>query len=319
LRNGKLDEAIACYEKSIQLNLNNYWSNLQLGHAFTAKGETDKAISHYRRVCYQKTIRSKPDLLHKIWNLDKQRKPDFLIIGVGKGGTTSLYQYLAEHPQILPTAHKEIDFFSNHFKQGIDWYLSHFPPIFDHQKFLSGEAPASYLSHADVPQKVYSLLPGVKLIVLLRNPADRAISHYYHHVRDQQEDRSLEEAVISEIRLLQQVAEANLENQSEIAGALGYVLHGLYFYALKRWMTVFPREQFLILKSENLYTNPSDVMGQVYQFLGLPQQSLSKYPNHYPGFYRSSPDNSVRSMLMEYFRPYNDRLESYLEMPFNWQ
>src|SRR5687768_13237463 len=100
-----------------------------------------------------------------------RRLPDFLIIGAQRGGTTSLYRYLTEHPEIDPAVRKEIHFFSRHHEQGLDWYRAHFPRR--DESSLVGEASPNYLVHPDVPARVAAALPRVKLIALLRNPVDR--------------------------------------------------------------------------------------------------------------------------------------------------
>ncbi|WP_287276577.1 MULTISPECIES: sulfotransferase domain-containing protein [unclassified Okeania] len=114
--------------------------------------------------------------------------PSFIIIGAQKRGTTSLYNYMIEHPQILPASKKELHFFNwvskpgNRKKpEGVDWYLSQFPTIPDGKNLITGEATPDYLVDPHTPQRMFNLVPDVKLIVLLRNPIDRAVSHYHHN------------------------------------------------------------------------------------------------------------------------------------------
>ena len=117
--------------------------------------------------------------------------PDFLISGAQRGGTTSLYNYLQAHPCFeLPTT-KELHFFDRKFHRGLAWYRAHFPTYLEKcfaqriqgRAFLTGEATPNYLFHPLVSRRVAEVLPRVKLIVLLRNPVDRAFSHY-HHILD---------------------------------------------------------------------------------------------------------------------------------------
>lgn len=103
--------------------------------------------------------------------------PNFIIIGAQKGGTSSMFSYLKQHPQLQLPDIKEIHFFDNNYQKGSTWYKSHFPLIIVKNK-LTGEASPYYLFHPHVPQRVIQLCPKVKLIVMLRNPADRAYSHY---------------------------------------------------------------------------------------------------------------------------------------------
>ena len=117
--------------------------------------------------------------------------PDFLIIGTQRGGTTSLYHYLQAHPCIRPASTKEVHFFDTKFHKGLAWYRGHFPTRIEQSSvnrlhghsLMTGEATALYLFHPHAPKRVAKALPFVKLIVLLRNPVDRALSHYYHAIK----------------------------------------------------------------------------------------------------------------------------------------
>src|SRR5690348_1015601 len=132
--------------------------------------------------------------------------PDFLIIGTQRGGTTSLYHYLQAHPCIGPASTKEVHFFDMRFHKGLAWYRGHFPSRIDQyaveqahgHSLVTGEATALYLFHPHAPKRVAEALPSVKLIVLLRNPVNRALSHYYHAVKHGQETLSFEEAIQGE-------------------------------------------------------------------------------------------------------------------------
>src|SRR5438552_2173012 len=98
-------------------------------------------------------------------------KPQFIIIGAQRCGTTSLYNYLIKHADVMPAATKEIHFFDLNYRKGIDWYYSQFPDHYHGR--ITGEASPYYLFHPHVAGRIKAALPGVKLIVLLRNPTDR--------------------------------------------------------------------------------------------------------------------------------------------------
>src|SRR5579885_2674785 len=127
--------------------------------------------------------------------------PDFIIIGTQRGGTTSLYAYLGQHPQIAPAVIKEVHFFDNNYERGVGWYRTQFPFLIEksiaknigQQNFITGEASPYYLFHPHVPERAAKVVPGAKLIVLLRNPIDRAYSHYYHEVELGHEKLSFEQ------------------------------------------------------------------------------------------------------------------------------
>jgi len=132
--------------------------------------------------------------------------PDFLIIGAQRCGTTSLFNYLSQHPDIYPSFPKEVHYFSNYYKKGTAWYRSHFPltwqkkyrELVQGRKFMTGEATPYYFSHPHAPRRIFNALPKVRLFLLLRNPVDRAFSHYQYEVKMGIESLSFEEAIDKE-------------------------------------------------------------------------------------------------------------------------
>ncbi len=116
--------------------------------------------------------------------------PDFIIIGVHKGGTTALYHYLADHPQVVRATAKELHYFYRHHDGDHLSYRAMLPTTAQmslvarrHGTALTGEASPSYISHPHIPARVHAMVPNVKLIALLRNPVARAISAFHHLVR----------------------------------------------------------------------------------------------------------------------------------------
>ncbi|MBD1869399.1 tetratricopeptide repeat protein [Cyanobacteria bacterium FACHB-471] len=318
LQPGRLEEATFCYQKAIQLNPSNFWNYFQLGNVFSTQKKINEAIPYYQQACYQKLIKTKPDLANYSWQFGSSHKPDFFILGVGKAGTTSLYKYLVKHPQVLPALQKEVNFFSHYFDEGLPWYLAQFPCEIEGLKFLTGEATPCYLAFPEADQKLFSLFPDAKLILLLRNPVDRTISHYHDIVRAHYEERSLETAIFSELEILKDATEETLTDGSYFSKSWSYVLNSLYVYSIRRWTKLFPKENFLIIKSEDLYANPAKVVADTFNFLGLPNYQLNKYKNYYPGDYKSPVSESLRRTLADYFKPHNQMLEEYLGIEFNW-
>jgi len=178
--------------------------------------------------------------------------PQFIILGVQKGGTNSLYHYLCQHPQIVAATKKEIHFFSLNYAQGLDWYKSQFSPEADGKYLLTGEGSPYYLFHPLVPQRLYESFPETRLIVLLRNPVDRAISHYYWQVKLGYESLSLEDAIHTEPQRLAGELEKISENPTYYSfhhQHYSYLSRGMYAEQLQRWMKLFPLKQFLIIRS----------------------------------------------------------------------
>jgi tetratricopeptide (TPR) repeat protein len=328
VRQNKLDEVENLCREVVAAKPEAFWPYLNLGEALTRQGKIAEAIDFYRTVSYKQSFAS---LISKRtgkmpvpqedtgkmpvpqnWNLKPVKVPNFIIIGCQRCGTTSLYTYLAQHPQILTPIKKEMDFFSWHFDRGIDWYLAHFPPMPPGEQFLTGEASPSYFDSREAPERLYSLFPEAKLIVLLRNPVDRAISQFYRLTGLNWEARSLDRVISDEIERLNQNPEYIIGEEPG-----NYLARGRYIEFIKNWRTFFPREQLLILKSEDFYAGAATTVKQVLEFLDLPEYQLSEYQNANPGSYQPV-NESVRDWLRDYFRPYNQQLEEYLSTNFNW-
>ena len=179
--------------------------------------------------------------------------PDFLVIGAMKAATSAIYSYLVQHPRVIRRAPKEINFFSYEYEKGLDWYLSNFVAKQDLPKdkhFLIGDASPSYLNVKEVPQLVKEHFPNVKLIVSLRNPTERAISQYHHHVtRVGDERRSIEETFSrSEVEKAREVlplikGDKHRINQhiQKYGNTALYLLLGQYVSQLRNWLEFFPR------------------------------------------------------------------------------
>jgi hypothetical protein len=247
--------------------------------------------------------------------------PDFLVIGVMKGGTTSFFNYLAQHPQINPPFRKEIKFFDIHYSQGLDWYRAHFPLRFKMKSgMLTGEATPYYIFHPTAPERVAKVLPNVKLIALLRNPVDRAYSHYNHMVRVGREPLSFEEAIAREAERLDGEAEKIIADPRYSTFKhlhYSYLARGRYIEQLEKWFALFPRRQILILPSEELYTSPATAYRQAVEFLGLSAWEPDDFSVYKQGVYEQMP-YAVRQHLVDYYRPYNQRLYDCLNMTFDW-
>src|SRR4051812_46716716 len=130
--------------------------------------------------------------------------PDFIIIGVQKGGTSSLFEYLKQHPNIKTSVVKEVHYYDSDYKKGMKWYRSFFPLNEKNKKIIYGEASPYYFFHPLVPERIYKDNPNIKLILLLRDPVDRAYSHYQMERRKGREKlKSFEEAILKETERIQ--------------------------------------------------------------------------------------------------------------------
>jgi len=168
---------------------------------------------------------------------------------------------------------------------------------------------------------VYNLIPKVKLIVLLRNPIDRAYSHYQMEVDHGDEKLSFEDAIEQEENRINEDMK-RMENDEKYYSVnfyrKSYLTRGIYVNQLKRWFEYFPKEQFLILKSEDFYEKTSEVYQQVLEFLDLPKFELNSFKPYKMRKY-SSISSETRKKLTDYFKQYNESLYQLLNRSFRWE
>lgn len=255
--------------------------------------------------------------------------PDFLIIGTQKGGTASLWRYLLQHPHVYRAARKEVHFFDINYMKGARWYRAQFPcKCFDRYSTLvhghgiiTGEATPDYIFHPHCAQRAGQTVPNAKVVVLLRNPIDRAYSNYQHEVRHGVEKLSFEEAVACEEQRLQGEGERLLSDEGYYSFNhyhYAYLKRGVYVDQIKHWMELFPREQILLIKSEDLFTDPQETYNEVLRFLCLPHFRLKDTRIHNKGDY-SRMDPGTRKLLANYFAPHNRSLYEYMGVDYGWE
>ena len=318
-----IDEAIQVFSR-ITLILENRVSSLDfLGDLYWIKNKQTKAIQNKVLAATEKSIRLKKIdiLLPKPFTFTKEqlRLPDFLVIGPQKSGTTALYKYITDHPQIYPASNKEILFFDSKYSFGLDWYKSHFP-IISSRTYLTGEASPTYLINSiKAAERILQILPEVKLIFIIRDPVDRAISDYYMKVRDGLEDRSLEEAIFSEINFLSEKKVDILNPRKEFKkNNKGYIRNSLYFYFLSVYYEKFKSKNCLLIEAQELKINPKQVMNSVFNFLGTGPHE-GKYPVVNAGNYSKDINPSITSKLSHFFSPFNEKLEKLIKRSLSWK
>ena len=248
--------------------------------------------------------------------------PSFLVIGAQKCGTTSLFNYLLQHPSIRAPVKKEVGYFSSNFNKGIEWYQSFFP-IAWHQdrQYLTGEASTGYIYHPHAPYRIANTIPQVKLIALLRNPVDRAYSHYHHTVRMGKEDLPFAEAIEAEEERVGEIKAKMLEDGNYYDKSYHYYTYlsrGIYVEQLKPWLKLFPQQQLLILKSEDFFARSALTLQRVLNFLELPPYKLQHFHKHNPNSYQNAIDPATREKLTAYFRPHNQKLYELLQVISHW-
>lgn len=191
--------------------------------------------------------------------LTDPRTPTFIIAGAMRSGTTSLNAYLREHPHVTVSQPKEVHFFDAHFERGFDWYLEHFSPNEDTRAI--GEATPDYMYDVDAPKRIAECLPGVKLVILLRDPAERAYSHYWHNRSVGAEDLSFESAIDAE--------PSRLSADRRTRARYSYVDRGRYRDQLERISGLFPPGQILVQTFDELGADPVGVFTRTCEFIGV--------------------------------------------------
>jgi hypothetical protein len=249
--------------------------------------------------------------------------PDFVIIGEKKCGTTSLYHLLTQHPHVEPAAAKELHFFNTLFDEGTAWYRRCFPPPRwkDERRTITGEATPEYLACRPAPRRMAAVIPQARLIALLRNPVDRAYSDYQQVVRKGRETRAFKEAIGMEKTRPPAEGDATSEHKyrANLDGARrSYLSKSIYVDHLLRWSRFFSDEQMLVLKSEDFFEHPQEILNRVLDFLDLPEWKLSAWEVRNKGDYEQKMDPEIRRWLEEYFEPHNRRLYEYLGVDFGW-
>lgn len=263
--------------------------------------------------------------------------PDFMVIGAAKCGTTSLFDWICQHPYVVrPTTdgreRKELLYFDYGFAKRPGWYREHFAlqserDAFTAQHgrpFLTGEATATYLTHWWAPKRAAGMVPDAKLIVTLRNPVDRAYSAF-HMSRRRKVERSevFEEAIALEAQRLapeEAATRSDPHYNPPLPPPLGYwsyLTRSRYDEHISRWFEFFPRDQFLFIEFEQMAADPQATLDRVYDFLGLPPHQHEAFPQLNTGSYTSM-SAETRAALVEYFRPHNARVRELTGMNFGW-
>jgi hypothetical protein len=252
--------------------------------------------------------------------------PDFIIIGAQKSGTTSMFRFICQHPQIVPSAIKEVHFFDggadpsvNNFEKGMPWYSTYFPSrksINADQKTF--EATPSYMFNPLAPKRIYDLIPQVKLIALLRNPTERAISHYFHEQRKRREPLSILEAMeAEETRLKSSIEEKDYK--SDVFIHFSYKSRGLYKDQLGRYINHFPLEQILILPSKDFFANPDAILARVFEFIEVDKNF--KVQDLAPRMVANNKveiEPKVYEYLNSFFLPHNQALYEMVGENYGW-
>ena len=204
------------------------------------------------------------------------RLPDFLCLGSQKSGTSTLHELLSGHPDVYLPARKELQYFTLQSNRDTHWYSAHFRMAKSNQS--CGEITPYYLFHPAAPQRIHKLLPNVKLIVLLRDPVERALSGYFHSVRHGFESLVIEDAFDHEIERLAGSAEILFHpgGRHESHQHHSYLSRSRYELQIGEYYQFFDRSQMLLIRSEDFFQDTKSVWNRILDFLGLPSCPLPR-------------------------------------------
>lgn len=282
-------------------NLLEYFINLRLNHSqFEFSLKEDKYITIIKKNNFQ-------------FIFDTHRTIEFIIIGAQKGGTTSLSLNISKHPDIYINKTEdprlaEPHFFDIYWYKGIDFYKKKL----NYSKQVVGEKTPDLMYLPHTFPMIQSINPYVKLIIILRNPIHRAYSAWKLNVKYFGEKMTFNEAIENE--MLYKLTEVKTFFNS----ITHYLQRGLYYHQIKELYRWFPKQNILILLSEDVKNNMEGEYNRVYQFLNLPQMDNVKYNTHFESDSKDSIDTALYNKLKIFFMEDVKKLEKLINMKTKW-
>ncbi len=257
--------------------------------------------------------------------------PSFLIVGQARCGTTSMFEVLEQHPAVFHSLlpKKEVHYFDLDYGHSLAWYQCHFPLAVRARWAtrdlgvppVAFEASPYYMFHPLAPERIHRDLPGVKLLVLLRDPVERAYSAHAHQTGFGGETQPFERALELEDSRLEGETERLIADPAYVSfnhRFYAYRTRGHYIDQLEHLERVFGRERIHVIDCGDFFTTPGPVYDHVIDFLGLPHLGQPAFTarNARP---RSPMSGNVRAELEEHFRPYDERLTAWLGREPSWR
>jgi Sulfotransferase domain len=256
--------------------------------------------------------------------------PGFLIIGAQRCGTTSMYRTLSQHPAVLKAVlHKGVHYFDMNYGRGPGWYQAHFPFAVrarrvEHSegaKPLTFESSPYYMFHPLAPARIADDLPGVKLLVLVRDPVERAYSAHAHELARGYEIETFERALELEDERISGEAERIVADPGYLSHSHqhhAYRTRGQYADQLEALNRHFGADRIHVVDSGEFFTSPEPVYDRVLEFLGLPHRGYPAFERH-NARPRSAMPEDLRLQLDEYFLPFDERLARWLGGVPSWR
>jgi len=245
--------------------------------------------------------------------------PDFIISGTVRSGTTSLYYNICEHQSVLPDDYDEIGFIDSNYHLGINWYRSMFPTEKEMERVkketnfaITGEDTPFYFWKKEAAERILKDIPNSKIIIIFRNPVDRAYSNYHLGIRKKTEKLSFEDAIDEEMNFLEKHS-----FRESVDRRRSYLSKGFYENQIKIWFNVFPREKIHILSTEDMQKNPEKTLLKIFQFLGIPNYTLKNPQKQKSSEYKKM-DDKTREILLNFYKPHNEKFFQIIQERFDW-
>jgi hypothetical protein len=258
--------------------------------------------------------------------------PDFVVIGCQRGGTSSLYKYLGQHPEIGPSLRKETEYLTVNYPLGERWYRAHFPlrlrrrfAAMAGKSMLAFEATPDYLLDPRAASRCKALIPDAKIVILLREPGQRALSHFNHNVRLGFETESFEDAIeLEDERIAEDLIAIRDDMESRLFGfrRYTYLTRGHYADQIALWRRHYGSDSILVLESESFFADPASVLRTIQEFLGVKVWLPREFRNYsYLSKDQASHDQlpaAIRAVLDERLSPANDDLRRMEGVSLKW-
>ena len=231
------------------------------------------------------------------------KRPDFLIVGTMKGGTTQLYNFVTLHPDVERASSKEIHYFTLYYDKGEEWYLNHFP---SKPNKLSGEASPTYFHCAEtstIPAMIRRMNERMKIILIVRDPVERAVSHYNHFCKV----NKFPDVMSLDINEFFNIPFSEIITRSTSLGfyAEQAVSFSLYLRKYLSYESIFKQDGILVISTQSLRDTPFETMKKVYEFLGIHYVKSNQFKviGYTHGTDLSKLDRPTYTRLAELFYP----------------
>jgi len=253
---------------------------------------------------------------HAFWLHQQGSLPSVLIIGAQKAGTTSLFDILSQHPEISTSKMKEVHFADRNWWRGQSWYKRCFPKT----PSITMEATPNYLFAPFAAERMMQVVPDARCIAILRNPIERAYSHYKYEYRRGGERYSFEDALAAEAeRTDSDWARAELDPEfwSFALQHQSYMRRGLYAAHLAKWEAILPRNRLLVIEDQDIFQMPRLTLEKIQAFIGVTQQKNLCLSHKNKGVYKTKKPQFPRT-LTQYFTDDGKALKARYGARFSW-